>query len=441
MTTTSLNDRSVYEDRYDKITVELCRNRERMMHDLFGERPALDAEGRADSASGYYQYSMFYFQLVESVAGERWQQRGETVRQWMADDETKDRRLAAAQPATIPYCRSCGENMEIHLKTYQHREGKGTKDEEGILFMFDCKPCHTRLAFWQDGTEWKPSPARCEQCGAQVEETDKRRGNTIITTYICAGCGHNHKSTLKLGGKAKAKVDPSFKLDRRRFCFDAATGQKFLTRKAHIERIGEVLEQGRQRLDGSKEPADPLAEAVEQIQRLKVAQVAKLLSGAVAKDGYTNFKLGDPQIGREVAVPFTCLDDNPERESYDSRMGLKKLITAALVDTNWQLMSDGIHDRLGCLSGRIRAYESDEDLRKLVEKQIKAGTRIPAATAPAPVPERAPAEPLPSPKRTRRRKQRNIRVRGELHHNLLILIPPREGKTSTSNASQKRKHN
>ena len=64
-------------------------------------------------------------------------------------------------------------------------------------------------------------------------------------------------------------------------------------------------------------------EAVETIERLKIAQVSSLLSPAVTKAGYSEFKLGEPQIGREVMVPFGCLDTKPERESYDSRMGLR----------------------------------------------------------------------------------------------------------------------
>jgi len=178
--------------------------------------------------------------------------------------------------------------------------------------MFDCKPCNKRVASWQDGTEWKPPQARCEQCGLPVEETDRRRGNVITSTYTCDNCDHHHKSTMKL-------------------------------------------------------------------------------------------------------------------------------ITSALADTNWQLMSDGVHHRLGYLSGRLRAYESDEELHKLVQKQVKAGTRKPAATKPAPTTE-APesAEPTPAPKRTRRGKQRAIRVRGVLHSNLHILIPPGEPTKPPPKTSKKK---
>ncbi len=380
---THLQDRSVYEERYDQITVELCRMREQIVTDRLGERPPLDARGDADPANGYYIYSMFYFQFVESLAGERWQEREEKIQEWMTADEEKDQRLAAAKSSTTPYCRSCGEDMEITSRLYHPRkEGRGTKAEDAILFMFDCKQCKKRLAFWQDGTGWKPPQARCEQCNAPVDETTKRRGDLITTTYTCTSCGHKHKSSWRLGGDSEpAAPDPLYKLDRRRFCFDAATGKKYLARKAHIEHITKLLEQGQQQAKGVPATSDPVGEAASQIKVLKVAEVARLLATAATKKGYTDFKLGDPQAGREFAVPFSCLDNQPEREAYASRMVLKKLITTALANTNWRLMSEGVSHRLGYLSGRVRAYEGDEDLRKLVGKRPKP------TAMPAPAPE------------------------------------------------------
>jgi predicted RNA-binding Zn-ribbon protein involved in translation (DUF1610 family) len=439
MSPTYLDDRSVYEERYDKITVELCRDREEMVQKLLGERPPLDSRGEADAASGYYQYSIMYFHFVEALAGERWQGRNATVNEWMAEDEAKDRRLADAKPAVIPYCRSCGEDMQITHTSYLRGEGGKTKADEDILFMFNCKSCNKRVASWQDGTEWKPRQACCEQCGVPVEETDKLRGKVLTTTYTCGNCGHHHKSTMRFGETSKTEPDLEFKLDRRRFCFDAAIGQKFLERKAHMEHLRDMMEKAGGGADGGGQTIDPLAETVEAIKRLKVAQVADLLAKAVAVDGYTEFKLGELQVGPELAIPFSCLDNQPERGDYDSRTRLKKLITAALGDTNWQLMSEGVSHRLGYLGGRLRAYESEEELRKLAEKQIKAGTRKLVAKSTPPSKPTAPTEPPSTPKRSRRGKQRAIRVRGVLHHDLHILIPPREATQSSPKTKSRKK--
>ena len=76
-------------------------------------------------------------------------------------------------------------------------------------------------------------------------------------------------------------------------------------------------------------------------------------------------------MGRDVYVGFSCLDSKSDRNDYDSRKTLKKLVDSALEDTNWRLMSDGISYRLGYLNGRVKAYEGEEDLKKLVMKSKK----------------------------------------------------------------------
>jgi hypothetical protein len=176
---------------------------------------------------------------------------------------------------------------------------------------------------------------------------------------------------------------------------------------------------------------------VGEIKLLKVAQVADLLAKAVAKDDYTEFKLGEPQIGREVAVPFSCLDNQPERDGYTSRTKLKKLITSSLAGTNWRLVSDGVSHRVGYLSGRLRVYEREEDRRNLVDKRAKGVRPQPPQTRPAATPEPTPAaEPAPPLKRSRRGKQQTIRVRGILHPSLHMLIPPREAEPTRQKEAQ-----
>ncbi len=76
-------------------------------------------------------------------------------------------------------------------------------------------------------------------------------------------------------------------------------------------------------------------------------------------------------MGRDVFIGFSCLDSKVDRGDYDSRKALKKLVDKALVDTNWRLATDGISYRLGYLTGRLHAYESEEDLKKLVMKSKK----------------------------------------------------------------------
>lgn len=46
-----------------------------------------------------------------------------------------------------------------------------------------------------------------------------------------------------------------------------------------------------------------------------------------------------------------------------------------LEDTNWRLTSNGITYRLDYLSGRLRAYESEEELKKLAVRNEKTKSK------------------------------------------------------------------
>lgn len=111
---------------------------------------------------------------------------------------------------------------------------------------------------------------------------------------------------------------------------------------------------------------------------LCTSKLVPLLSPILEKAGYIEFHLDKPEMGRDVYVGFSCLDSKSDRNDYDSRKKLKKLVEGALSGTNWRLMSDGISYRLGYLNGRVKAYEGEEALKELV---IKSGKLKPKQTS------------------------------------------------------------
>jgi hypothetical protein len=112
-------------------------------------------------------------------------------------------------------------------------------------------------------------------------------------------------------------------------------------------------------------------DAVKEMKKPKIAELIPLLSEPLEKAGYIEFHLDKPEMGRDVYVGFSCLDSKSDRNDYDSRKTLKKLVDSALEETNWRIMNDGISYRLGYLNGRVKAYEGEEDLKKLVMKSKK----------------------------------------------------------------------
>jgi len=376
---THLKDRQYYEDLYDEGTVEQCRSGERMVNATFRKMEQEHAKEIASRKPGWYlQYSTLYFSLVEMPAAARHMNRDEAIDKWMQRDEAKDRKLAEAHIAGGTFCRSCGKDMHVIDKHYMRREGHKKDD---ILLMFECDACNKRKAFWQDGTEWEGAQLKCEKCGGEVKSTHKTKDKVLTTTLTCTKCGHKETEVMDMSKDPKPEeefADPYYELDRKRFVFGSDMMFKFEQKAQHLARLQKLHATAVDHV-GQVDIYD----AIKDIKKLKIAQLSELLAPVLTKQKYTEFKLGELQLGWEVSLDFNCLDADADREEYRSRKGLQKLLDKILVDTNWRLMSDGVSYRLGFLSGRLRAYESEEDLKKLVEQRIKSGKLQPKPTQPA----------------------------------------------------------
>ena len=104
---------------------------------------------------------------------------------------------------------------------------------------------------------------------------------------------------------------------------------------------------------------------------MPIAGLFKLLNPSLEKEDYVKLDFSKPDIDMGVIVQFTVQDDKSDREEYDSKTHLKRILQKSLEDTNWRLMSDGVSYRLGVLTGQLRGYESEDGLLKLIAKNEK----------------------------------------------------------------------
>lgn len=108
---------------------------------------------------------------------------------------------------------------------------------------------------------------------------------------------------------------------------------------------------------------------MDNLKKLTIVELEEVLKEAVEKEGYVNLRFENPDMGKDVVVPFLINDSKSDRKDRSSSLKLQKIIKTTLQDTNWRLMSHGISYRLGILTGSLRAYEREEDLLKLVRKK------------------------------------------------------------------------
>lgn len=366
---THLQERKFYEDIYDRHTVEDAR-RGMIHYDKFHAEfeTKLPKDDKIDRPGNAILLNAFYMQVVGLELLGRYENREQYITDWMTKDEAKDEQIAAARLTEEPYCHHCGkQGLRITDKSLMHRKENSKHDDpEEVLFMLHCPHCDKNSAFWEDGTAWKPKPTLCPKCKAEVTRKTTTSKTAITFTYSCPSCGHSYKDKMDLRDK-KEKLDPNFDKDRAHFClWDKEFREHLFAIKQGFEdmaRLGKEIKE--------KEDNKHIYDAIKEMKKPKIAELSTILAPALEKAGYIEFSLDKPEMGKDVFIGFNCLDSKTDRSDYDSEKTLRKTVEKALVDTNWRLMSEGIHYRLGYLNGRLRAYEREEDLKNLVERTKK----------------------------------------------------------------------
>lgn len=369
MHTTYLKSREYYENLYDKSTISTCREGEDFLNSVFSKLESkLPKSAFEDRQLAWYvEYSTLYFETVEMAALIRFIDRKPVVEEMMSEDKQKDERLAGAKLASKPYCLSCGKDMVEFERLYVRRDESGHNVED-ILFMLKCSKCDSRRALWRDGSEWVFAKTPCERCGSEMTEKSKELKTKIITTYKCPKCGHTYDDTYKFQKNTKEPPDPYAELDRKRFCdIDEPTYNKLVAKGKQLERLFKL--QAFEQNQGKVVKESELHETVQSIKKIKVAQLSSILQTPLKKAGYTKLRIDPPELNVDVIVRFSCLDDQPERSESNSKRDLKKIISEILENTNWRLTNEGVSSRVGYLQGRLRAFESDADLRKLANEE------------------------------------------------------------------------
>lgn len=341
-----------YSDLYDKFTVERCRQLEKFDAEMELPEDKIVKENQPNFRVAFSKLHMYF------EKGEEYLAKSKKINEWMERDKKYDELYEEAKAPENITCLTCGRLMFVESKYLDFGD---KKKRDRVMFFYDCPLKHKPMrVFYDDGEERRSEPHLCPKCNSTFNEEAKREKDIINITYTCIKCGFVEKTNLDLTPKEE-KIDPDFISDRNRFCLSDADGQKYAEGKANIESLGKLMDKFKEK-DKNKD----LYDKVEKLKKLKIIDLEKLLNPILESNSYVRLQFQTPQVGKDVFVPFIVYDSKSERTEYDSKHGLQKLIKKSLEDTNWRLMSDGVSYRLGMLEGRLRAYEREEDLIKLI---------------------------------------------------------------------------
>ena len=351
-----LRPKQHYIDLYDKLTIEDCRWKENF-HKNYEHKPSKNTKGINLKA---FNDLTWHFDRLYTIL--YWYDNKEkTIDEWMERDRKKDSLYENAVPPLDVYCLKCNEITEFNSKyLWSHHD-----EDNRVLFMFKCQNgCLPMRAFYDDGEEYKTKPHLCPKCGSELErESERIEYRKIITTEICSQCGYKDVDEFELSSTKKEKPDPNYERDKERFCLSGQRLLDYQTERDQHKRMSELVDKWKEK-EEHKEDYD----AVDNLKKLTVVELENLIKENTEKEGYVNLRFENPEMDRDVIVPFLINDSKPERKDRGSSLELQRIIKSTLKDTNWRLMTEGISYRLGILTGRLRAYEKEEDLLKLIRK-------------------------------------------------------------------------
>lgn len=356
-----LKSKQSYIDLYDRMTVEDCRRREAFHRN---SKPSKELEGKVNDSfyTTVSEVALHYDLLYATL---RWHDEKEkTISEWIDRDTRKDELYARAEAPNGIRCLSCQSLTTPKDKIlWDHIEDK----EDRVLFMYTCpNGCLPHRAFFHDGEEYISRPRPCPKCGSGLTRDSERiEDKKVVTTEKCPQCGFVETDEFELHTEKESAPDPNFDADRERFCLSGERLTKNTEEKFQLEGIARLVDTWKER-DKHKDEYD----AIKKLKKLTVVALENLLAPLCEKAQYIRFQLGTPDMDKDLVVPFTVHEANPDRSDLASSHDLQKIIKNALADTNWRLMSDGISYRMGILTGRLRAYEREEDLLKLVQKAV-----------------------------------------------------------------------
>lgn len=351
-----LKEKQYYIDLYDKFTIERCREAVRYHEEIDDsifekakEKPTPDEIARVKYAT---REMYLYF-----TTGEEYKAKSKTVNEWMERDRQLDHRVEVAEEPQLIRCKTCTSKM-----TCTSRDIWSSTDK--VQFFFECpNKCLPHRIVYEDGTEYKSKPNLCEKCGHEMTHDSEKLNEHLVTTiYSCTKCDHSYTDELDLTPEEEV-VDPEFEKDRERFCLSEEKGQKYIQDCENLRQLGDMMDKVKVR-----EEKKEIYDQVSALKKLTVPQLKAHLVSLFENEKYSNLIFEKPDMGRIVSVEFS-LEEMETNNEHESKQKLKKLIHKRLEETNWRLMSDGINYRLGILTGRIRIYEDQDDLAKLIEKK------------------------------------------------------------------------
>lgn len=364
-TITYLQNESYYEEFYDLLTIEECLRTIDYWKLALKECSNVEELKNPSRKDKVKHFSAALNMDLYHKKGCRYEHRASSIQEWMRRDRGNDEKIVNTPTPQNMECPQCFREMEVGFKDLY-------SDSSRVLFFFECPLCHKRKGVFDNGEPYVSSPELCPRCKKELKVTHLKNGNVLVWKKHCKNCGFKETEVDDWGEKEeerqkkRATDKELLRKYRSRFCLSEKEGRDYIEVRHRLKMMVDLLENAKHKA------TDPDCQKVAKIKRTTVVELEKLISETIEKEKYIKLMLEKPEIDRFVIVPFTVQDADSSRKENASICKLNRIIRKNLEGTNWRLMSEGVHYRLGYLSGRLKGYEREEDLLELVIKSNKS---------------------------------------------------------------------
>lgn len=360
-----LQPQSVYEDRYDRMTIRQCKEKETDAEE--SKIPAARVITKNNETKTVFvkdkkawremliELSLYY------IKGQRAAERDKTIREWMLNDEQRDAiRLKHWQQEAKPdrKCPKCHGRLRLVDKVFGHETGR----EDHVLSLFQCSSCPFGEALYQDDSQWKRPVPRCAECNEVLDETRKRTKYKIIISQNCPKCSHTDTLEYDLRVTTKPKTHAEirqelaeaeqFEKDKARYCLSSEETAEYTSHVIGMRNITNMWKEDDER--------EKYQNYLDKIERLNALDMQKRVTAKLEQVDFQNITYTLPERDRFLTVTFSAYEADPHRQEGYAKSAIRKAIQQALENTNWKLIETSIQVMVGVYSGRIRVLESDK---------------------------------------------------------------------------------
>lgn len=352
-----LYDKQFYIDRYDLSTIRECRDVVEICKKAYikGKSDPIaqgpDGVGELAKATNWMTN-----QLLFQIIGERYRRKEETTQGWILEATQKQDKYDSTEEPENIYCPNCNTQMKVgikHLETFDN--------PLRMMFLFECPSCKKRRWIYEDGQERLSSTTLCSKCHKEAEVSIVKEGkDKVIWKTTCSSCGFSETRTddFKKDRLERENRDAEEKslLEKYRslYCSEEA-GKEALDYIDALPVADEVYKEQMKKYDSQA------YRNVASLKKLTILELEMILKTIFEKERYSNLTFSQPEIAQHVIVTFTIQDTDPMHRSRSDMHDLKKILKDELETTNWRLMTDSLSNRLGCVSGKLKGYEREED--------------------------------------------------------------------------------